>query len=85
MQVGVVAVIVPWNFQLMNAVWKIALALACGTIVLKPDELTPLSYLWLGQLALEAGLPAGVLNILPSHGTIARAALVSHPDTKLPL
>lgn len=78
--VGVVAVIVPWNFPLMNAIWKIAPALACGcTIVLKPAELTPLSALWLGQVALEAGLPAGVLNIVPGFGTDAGAALVSHP------
>lgn len=78
--VGVVAVIVPWNFALMNAVWKIAPALACGcTVVLKPAELTPLSALWLGRAALEAGLPPGVLNIVPGFGTDAGAALVSHP------
>ena len=77
--VGVVAVIVPWNFALMNAVWKIAPALACGcTIVLKPAELTPLSALWLGAVALEAGLPPGVLNIVPGYGADAGAALVSH-------
>ena len=77
--VGVVAVIVPWNFALMNAVWKIAPALACGcTIVLKPAELTPLSALWLGAAALEAGLPPGVLNIVPGYGAEAGAALVSH-------
>jgi aldehyde dehydrogenase (NAD+) len=78
--VGVVGVIVPWNFALMNAVWKIAPALACGcAIVLKPAELTPLSALWLGAAALEAGLPPGVLNIVPGYGTEAGAALVSHP------
>jgi aldehyde dehydrogenase (NAD+) len=78
--VGVVAVIVPWNFALMNAVWKIAPALACGcTVVLKPAELTPLSALWLGAAALEAGLPPGVLNIVPGYGADAGAALVSHP------
>ena len=78
--VGVVAVIVPWNFPLMNAVWKIAPALACGcTVVLKPAELTPLSALWLGQAALDAGLPAGVLNIVPGFGSDAGAALVGHP------
>jgi aldehyde dehydrogenase (NAD+) len=78
--VGVVAAIVPWNFPLMNAVWKIAPALACGcTVVLKPAELTPLSALWLGQAALEAGLPPGVLNIVPGLGTEAGAALVRHP------
>lgn len=79
--VGVVAVIVPWNFALMNAVWKIAPALACGcTIVMKPSELTPLSALWLGAAALEAGLPPGVLNIVPGFGADAGAALVSHKD-----
>jgi aldehyde dehydrogenase (NAD+) len=78
--VGVVAAIVPWNFPLMNAVWKIAPALACGcTVVLKPAELTPLSALWLGRAALEAGLPPGVLNIIPGFGTGAGAALVAHP------
>jgi aldehyde dehydrogenase (NAD+) len=78
--VGVVGAIVPWNFPLMNAVWKIAPALACGcTIVLKPAELTPLSALWLGELALEAGLPPGVLNVLPGMGADAGAALVAHP------
>jgi aldehyde dehydrogenase (NAD+) len=78
--VGVVAAIVPWNFPLMNAVWKTAPALACGcTVVLKPAQLTPLSALWLGQVALEAGLPPGVLNIVPGSGTVAGAALVSHP------
>jgi aldehyde dehydrogenase (NAD+) len=77
--VGVVGVIVPWNFALMNAVWKIAPALACGcTIVLKPAELTPLSALWLGAAALEAGLPPGVLNVVPGFGAQAGAALVSH-------
>lgn len=78
--VGVVAAIVPWNFPLMNAVWKIAPALACGcTIVLKPAELTPLSALWLGRAALEAGLPVGVLNVVAGFGATAGAALVSHP------
>jgi len=78
--VGVVGVIVPWNFALMNAVWKIAPALACGcTVVLKPAELTPLSALWLGAAALDAGLPPGVLNIVPGYGAEAGAALASHP------
>src|SRR3954465_5445983 len=78
--VGVVAVIVPWNFSLMNAVWKIAPALACGcTIVLKPAELTPLSALWLGAAALEAGLPPGVLNVVPGPGGIGGNALGPHP------
>lgn len=79
--VGVVAAIVPWNFPLMNAVWKIAPALACGcTLVLKPAELTPLSALRLGELALEAGVPPGVLNIAPGYGTGAGQALIEHPD-----
>jgi aldehyde dehydrogenase (NAD+) len=78
--VGVVAAIVPWNFPLMNAVWKIAPALACGcTVVLKPAELTPLTALRLGELALEAGLPPGVLNIVPGFGTVAGQALIEHP------
>jgi aldehyde dehydrogenase (NAD+) len=79
--VGVVAAIVPWNFPLMNAVWKIAPALACGcTVVLKPAELTPLTALRFGALALEAGLPPGVLNVIPGFGGVAGAALVAHDD-----
>ena len=78
--VGVVAAIVPWNFPLMNAVWKIAPALTCGcAVVLKPAELTPLSALRLGELALEAGFPPGVLNILPGFGPVAGQALIEHP------
>src|SRR5262245_56256442 len=78
--VGVIGAIVPWNFPLMNAVWKIAPALACGnTVVLKPAELTPLTALKLGELALEAGLPEGVLNVVPGFGTTAGQALVDHP------
>jgi len=78
--VGVIGAIVPWNFPLMNAVWKIAPALACGnTVVLKPAELTPLTALKLGELALAAGLPEGVLNIVPGFGTTAGQALVDHP------
>jgi len=78
--VGVVAAIVPWNFPLMNAVWKVAPALACGcTVVLKPAELTPLSALALGQIALDAGLPPGVLNVVPGYGPTAGQALIEHP------
>ena len=78
--VGVCAQIVPWNFPLMMAAWKIAPALAAGcTIVLKPAEQTPLSALRLGELALEAGLPPGVLNVLTGDGATG-AALVEHPD-----
>ena len=78
--VGVVAAIVPWNFPLMNAVWKVAPALACGcTVVLKPAELTPLTALALGELALAAGLPPGVLNVVPGLGSVAGQALIEHP------
>jgi len=77
---GVVAAIVPWNFPLMIGMWKIAPALACGcTVVLKPAELTPLTALRLGALALEAGLPPGTLNVVPGYGRTAGQALVDHP------
>ncbi len=78
--VGVVGCIVPWNFPLSLAAWKVAPALACGnTIVLKPAEETPLTALRLGELAAEAGLPPGVLNVVPGFGETAGAALVRHP------
>ncbi|TPM90374.1 aldehyde dehydrogenase family protein [Mesorhizobium sp. B2-1-3A] len=78
---GVVAAIIPWNFPLMIGMWKIAPALACGcTVVLKPAEVTPLTALKIGELALEAGFPAGVLNVVPGFGKIAGQALVDHPD-----
>lgn len=78
--VGVVAGIVPWNFPLLMATFKVAPALAAGnTVVLKPAEQTPLSALRLGALLLEAGLPAGVVNVLTGFGD-AGAALVAHPD-----
>ncbi len=78
--VGVCAQIVPWNFPLMMAAWKIAPALAAGcTIVLKPAEQTPLSALRLGELALEAGLLPGVVNVLTGDGSTG-AALVEHPE-----
>jgi aldehyde dehydrogenase (NAD+) len=73
---GVVGAIVPWNFPLMIGMWKIAPALACGCTA----EITPLTALRLGELALEAGLPPGVLNVVPGFGKIAGAALVDHPD-----
>jgi len=77
---GVCALIVPWNFPLVIAAWKIAPALAMGnTIVLKPASVTPLSALALADLALEAGLPEGVLNVVPGPGSTAGAALVTHP------
>lgn len=79
--IGVVGAIIPWNFPLMIGMWKIAPALACGcTVVLKPAELTPLTALRIGELALEAGFPAGVLNVVPGFGKDAGAALVAHPD-----
>ncbi len=77
--VGVCGQIVPWNFPLLMAMWKVAPALAAGcTIVLKPAEQTPLSALRMGELALEAGLPDGVLNVIPGDGETG-AALVDHP------
>jgi aldehyde dehydrogenase (NAD+) len=79
--VGIVAVIVPWNFPLMIGMWKLAPALACGcTVVMKPAELTSLSALRIGELALEAGLPPGVLNIVAGPGRVVGDALVNHPD-----
>jgi aldehyde dehydrogenase (NAD+) len=79
--VGVVAAIVPWNFPLMIGMWKLAPALACGcTVVMKPAELTSLSALRIGELALEAGLPPGVFNIVTGPGRTVGEALVNHPD-----
>lgn len=78
--VGVVGAIVPWNFPLNLATWKVAPALAAGcTVVLKPAAETPLTALLLGELALEAGFPAGALNVVPGPGPTAGAALVRHP------
>jgi aldehyde dehydrogenase (NAD+) len=78
--VGVVAAIVPWNFPLMIGMWKIAPALACGcTVVVKPAELTPLSVLRVAELFLEAGLPAGALNVVCGKGSVVGEALVQHP------
>ncbi|HET7553911.1 MAG TPA: aldehyde dehydrogenase family protein, partial [Gemmatimonadaceae bacterium] len=78
---GVVGAIVPWNFPLNLASWKVAPAIACGnTVVLKPAELTPFTALKLADLALEAGFPPGVLNCIPGKGSVAGAALVKHPD-----
>ncbi|CAB3745502.1 Phenylacetaldehyde dehydrogenase [Paraburkholderia sediminicola] len=79
--VGVVGAIVPWNFPMMIALWKIAPALACGcTIVVKPSEDTPLTALRLAELVIEAGIPPGVVNVVPGYGRDAGAALVEHPD-----
>jgi phenylacetaldehyde dehydrogenase len=79
--VGVVGQIIPWNFPLLMAAWKLGPALAAGcTVVLKPAEQTPLSALRLGELLQEAGFPDGVVNIVPGYGETAGAALASHPD-----
>lgn len=79
--VGVVGQIIPWNFPLQMAAWKLAPALACGnTVVLKPAEQTPLTALRLGELICEAGFPDGVVNIVPGFGETAGAALTEHPD-----
>jgi aldehyde dehydrogenase (NAD+)/betaine-aldehyde dehydrogenase len=78
--VGVCAAIIPWNYPLMMAAWKVAPALAAGnTLVLKPASATPLTALALGGLALEAGIPAGVLNVVPGPGAEVGEALASHP------
>ena len=77
---GVVGIIVPWNFPMPIAGWGFAPALAAGnTVVLKPAELTPLTAMRIGELALEAGLPAGVLEIVPGAGTVVGQRFVSHP------
>ena len=79
--VGVVGQIIPWNFPLMMAAWKLAPALAAGcTIVLKPAEQTPLSAVRLGRLIQEVGFPPGVVNIVTGFGETAGAALAAHPD-----
>ena len=78
--VGVVAQIIPWNYPLSMAAWKLGPALACAnTVVLKPAEQTPLSVLVLAQLVREAGFPAGVVNVLPGLGTEAGMPLALHP------
>ena len=78
--VGVVGAIIPWNFPLLMAAWKVAPALACGnTVVLKPAEQTPLTALELAAIAKDVGLPDGVLNVVPGYGQTAGAALVRHP------
>jgi acyl-CoA reductase-like NAD-dependent aldehyde dehydrogenase len=78
---GVVGLIVPWNFPLMLASWKLGPALACGnTVVLKPAELTPLTALRFSELALEAGIPEGVVNVVVGPGSVAGERLIAHPD-----
>ena len=77
---GVVAAIVPWNFPLLLAAWKVAPALACGnTVMLKPASQTPLTALALGEIAIEVGLPPGVLNIVTGPGSSVGQAIVEHP------
>jgi phenylacetaldehyde dehydrogenase len=79
--VGVVGQIIPWNFPLLMAAWKLGPALATGcTVVLKPAEQTPLSALLLAELIAEAGFPDGVVNVVPGYGETAGAALASHPE-----
>ena len=81
--IGVVAAIVPWNFPVSIAAWKVAPALAAGcTVVLKPSEETPLSALLLAELAMEAGMPEGVFNVVTGNGKTTGAALTAHPDIK---
>ena len=78
---GVVGLIVPWNFPLNISSWKLGPALACGnTVVLKPAELTPLSALRLAELALAAGIPEGVVNVVVGKGSVVGQRLVDHPD-----
>jgi acyl-CoA reductase-like NAD-dependent aldehyde dehydrogenase len=78
---GVVGLIVPWNFPLNISSWKLGPALACGnTVVLKPAELTPLSALRLAELVLEAGIPEGVVNVVVGKGSVVGQRLVEHPD-----
>src|SRR6476619_2164551 len=78
---GVVGLIVPWNFPLNISSWKLGPALACGnTVVLKPAELTPLSALRLAELILDAGIPEGVVNVVAGPGRVVGQRLVEHPD-----
>ena len=79
--VGVVGQIIPWNFPLMMAAWKVAPALACGnSVVLKPSELTPLSALRLAEILQDAEVPPGVVNVVPGFGEVAGARLAAHPQ-----
>ncbi|KAI1258259.1 hypothetical protein MGN70_001308 [Eutypa lata] len=78
---GVCGQIIPWNFPFMMLAWKVAPALACGnTVVLKPAEQTPLTALYFGKLVIEAGIPPGVVNIIPGLGSTAGKALAEHTD-----
>jgi len=81
--IGVCAAIVPWNFPLLLAMWKIGPALAAGnTLVVKPDEHTPITLLEFARIAQECGLPPGVLNVVPGEGEVVGARLASHPDVR---
>ena len=78
--VGVVGLIIPWNYPLLMAAWKLAPALACGnTAILKPAEQTPITAMELAKICAEVGLPEGVVNILPGYGPTAGAAITAHP------
>jgi acyl-CoA reductase-like NAD-dependent aldehyde dehydrogenase len=78
--IGVVGLIIPWNYPLLMAAWKIAPALACGnTAILKPAEQTPVTAMELAKICAEVGVPKGVVNVLPGYGPTAGAALTSHP------
>src|SRR5438034_7490418 len=82
--IGVVGQVAPWNYPLFMAIWKIAPALAAGnSVVLKPASATPLTTLKLAELAQEAGLPAGVLNVLTGPGEVVGAAIAAHPDVDM--
>ena len=82
--IGVVGSISPWNYPLQMAAWKILPAIAAGnTIVLKPAEITPLTSVMFAQAALDAGIPAGVVNVISGRGAVAGAALVAHPDVDM--
>ncbi|MBM6588399.1 aldehyde dehydrogenase family protein, partial [Streptococcus pneumoniae] len=81
--VGVCALISPWNVPFMTATWKVAPCLAFGnTAVLKMSELSPMTAARLGELALEAGIPKGVLNVVHGYGKTAGEALCVHPDVR---
>lgn len=81
---GVIGAIVPWNFPLHMAMWKVAPALAMGnSVVLKPAEQSPMTAIRLGELAIEAGIPAGVLNVVPGFGATAGKALAAHMDVDM--
>ena len=81
--VGVAGQIIPWNYPIVMASWKLAPALAAGCcVILKPAEMTPLTALKLGEICVEAGVPDGVVSVLPGHGSVAGAALVRHPQVE---